>query len=181
MSETIIENVKIGKPSISMEDHGCLTFTIPLLGYGWACGFGGYEIGHGYLDSDDFSGSGVGLEAMMRIMDVVGVDKWENLEGKMARVQRDYSGSASITIIGNIMKDKWFDIKEFFSKKIEEQPKKPMPENVDELRTEVGNFLVNKYSDVHMRTLDTDIIVKVKEYSNGRNDVWIQFPYFHSR
>lgn len=175
-------NAKITEASISMADHGCLTFTIFLEGSGRCCGFGGYSIGSGYLGAKEFSASGDGLEAMMRIMDTVGVEKWEDLIGKYVRVV-DPEWGGIVTCIGHVTKEKWFDIKEFFTKKSEgkQQNKKPIPKNVDELREFVGNALKEQYEEVHLRTIDQDIVVHVEEYHNGRNDVWIQFPYFHSR
>ena len=44
-----IKNAKIEHVSITMADHGCLTFYITLNGGGWGCNFGGYCIGNGYL------------------------------------------------------------------------------------------------------------------------------------
>lgn len=112
-----IENAKITNASISMADHGCLTFWITLEGAGWGVGYGGYCIGKGYLGADEFKAeNGYGLEAMMQIMDVVGVEKWEQLVGKYVRVERGDLGS-SVDIIGNIVKDKWFDLREFFASK----------------------------------------------------------------
>ena len=49
-------------------------------------------------------------------MNVVGVDRWENLVGKYCRVQSDGWGS-TIKVIGNIIEDKWFDIGKFFEEK----------------------------------------------------------------
>ena len=112
-----IENAKISKASISMADHGCLTFMLYLEGASWGCGFGGYCIGTGYLGADEFKAtSGAGLEAMMRIMDTVGVDKWENLNGKYVRCKLT-SMSGGIDEIGNLIEDKWFNIMEFFANK----------------------------------------------------------------
>lgn len=79
--------------------------------------YGGYCIGHGYLGADEFiAETGDGLEAMMRIMDVVGVSTWEDLSGKFVRIKTNGPGRG-VDIIGNIMKDKWFNIKEFFEEK----------------------------------------------------------------
>ena len=114
MSEIL--NAKITNVSLTMADHGVLTFYVTVEGSGWGCGLGGYVIGKGYLDADDDdfqSESGLGLVAMMRIMDVVGVSRWEDLKGKYCRVESEGWGS-SIHKIGNIMKDKWFDIDQFF-------------------------------------------------------------------
>ena len=109
-----IENAKITSVSISMADHGCLTFILFLEGRGWGCGFGGYCIGHGYLGADHFDASNKGLEAMMRIMDTVGVDTWEDLKGKYIRCKVPNLGE-KIEEIGNLIEDKWFNIKSFFA------------------------------------------------------------------
>ena len=111
-----IENVKITNTSLSMADHGLLTFDVFVEGDGFGCAIGGYCIGKGYLGAENFTAdNGVGLEAMMRIMDVVGVEKWEDLKGKYCRIQSDGWGS-SIHVIGNLIKDKWFDLGDFFAK-----------------------------------------------------------------
>lgn len=109
----MIENAKITRVSFSMADHCCLTFGIEVKGGAWGCNIGGWTIGHGFRGSDFFDASGAGLVAMMKIMDVVGVDKWEDLQGKYIRVESDGWGSV-IHKIGNILKDDWFDIREFF-------------------------------------------------------------------
>lgn len=112
-----IINAKITSTKLTMEDHGCLVFWIVLEGAGWGVSYGGYCIGHGYLGADEFiAGTGDGLEAIMRIMDVVGVNAWEDLIGKYVRVIDNGLGRP-VDIIGNIMKDKWFNIKEFFEAK----------------------------------------------------------------
>lgn len=109
-----IVNAKIVNTSISMADHGCLTFFLSLKGDHWGLNYGGYCIGYGYLDSDNFTAeNGSGLVAMMRIMDVVGVPRWEELVGKYIRIV-DEGQNIRITKIGNIIEDKWFDIDDFF-------------------------------------------------------------------
>lgn len=112
-----IENARIKSVSISMADHDCLTFGIVLDGKAWGCVYGGYAIGDGYLGADDdffkARSNGAGLVAMMKIMDTVGVERWEDLVDKYVRVVVK-GGSSPIKIIGNIVEDKWFDIGEFF-------------------------------------------------------------------
>lgn len=112
--ELEIKNAKITRVSLSMADHGCLTFYIGLNGGGWCCNFGGYCIGHGYLGAKSFQGSEAGLEVLMRIMDTIGVECWEDLKGQYCRVKTEGWGG-KILSIGNILKDKWFDIKEFYN------------------------------------------------------------------
>lgn len=111
-----IENAKISSVSITMEDHGCVTFWVHIETDCGGCGIGGYCIGHGYIGADHFDGDGLGIEAMARIMDTVGVDKWEDLKGKNIRVAIEGRGKP-INKFGNIIKDKWFDIDKFFKEK----------------------------------------------------------------
>ena len=56
-----------------------------------------------------------GLEAIMRIMDVVGVSDLNKMVGKNVRVASEGWGS-KVTAIGNILEDKWFDYELFFEK-----------------------------------------------------------------
>ena len=49
----------------------------------------------------------------MRIMDTVGVSKFSELEGKYVRVATKGWGDI-IKIIGNVIKDQWFDPEAFF-------------------------------------------------------------------
>ena len=112
MSE--IRNAKITDTAIIMGDHGCLTFMIRFESGDLCVSYGGYCIGYGFLGSDTFTAeNGSGLVAMMRIMDVVGVERWEDLKGKYVRFVDDAWGSP-VRKIGNIIEDKWFDIDKFF-------------------------------------------------------------------
>lgn len=118
-NEIVIKNAKITDVSITMADHGCLTFYLSLESEGFGCNYGGYCIGHGCLGAEPdelCSENGHGLEAMMHIMNVVGVSRWEDLEGKYCRI-KDAGWGESVTSIGNILNDQWFDIKEFFEEK----------------------------------------------------------------
>ena len=107
-----VENVKITNVSLTIADHGCLTFWIAVKGNGFGCGIGGYDIGSGYLGSSTFVGDRRGTEAIMRIMDVVGVERWEDLIGKYCRVKFETLGP--IQIIGNIIEERWVDLEEVF-------------------------------------------------------------------
>ena len=118
-----IKNVKITNVSLTMADHGCLTFYLTLEGDGWGVNYGGYCIGLGFLGSDSFTAkNGGGLVAIMRIMDTVGVERWEDLKGKYIRIVDEGWGS-SVKKIGNIIEDKWFDIDEFFKNYNKEKEK----------------------------------------------------------
>ena len=115
-----IENVLIESVDLSMADHGCLTLAMTLKGSGWGVVYGGYCLGKGYLGADDnfFSGNASGMEYLMRIMDTVGVERFQNLKGKYVRVATK-GLSGPVKIIGNILEDKWFDAETFFTDKNE--------------------------------------------------------------
>ena len=115
-----IENALITNVDLSMADHGCLTLAMTLEGGCWSALYGGYCLGKGYLGADDdfFDGSAAGMEYLMRIMDTVGVEKFQDLKGKYIRVATKGWGS-SVKIIGNIIKDKWIDAETFFEDKKE--------------------------------------------------------------
>lgn len=113
-----IENARIMSADLSMEDHGVLTLWLTLGGQGWACGFGGRVLGKGYVGAKEFKGSEKGIEEVMRIMDVVGVSKFSDINGKIVRVEMpDWGGT--IDKIGNVIEDKWFSYKEFYERKEE--------------------------------------------------------------
>ena len=112
-----IGNSQITSADISMREHGVLDMYMCLSGQVNVC-FGGYVLGKGYLDADEdyFKGSAAGLEYIMRVMDVVGVERFQELEGSYIRVAHKGLGN-TVKIIGNITKDKWFDAESFFKDK----------------------------------------------------------------
>ncbi len=115
-----IENAIIKNVDLSMADHGCLTLAMTLDGGGWGVVYGGYCLGKGYLGADDdfFSGSAAGMEYLIRIMDTVGAERFQDLKGKYVRVATKGWGD-TVKIIGNIIKDQWFDVETFFADKKE--------------------------------------------------------------
>ena len=117
-----LENALIKNVSLSSTDYCCLTLNMDLEGGGWLCSYGGYCLGKIYPNSyekDTYKGSATGMEAIMRIMDVVGVSRLEDMQGKYIRVATKGWGS-TIKIIGNIVSDRWFDYETFFADEKEE-------------------------------------------------------------
>lgn len=111
-TNTIYENAKITDVSLGIGDHCCLTFSIVLKGSGWGTCFGGYNLA--FFNGTTFKGSESsekGLEALKRIMDVVGVAKWEDIKGHYVRVKQQ---DRLVVGIGNIIENKWFEPREFF-------------------------------------------------------------------
>lgn len=114
-----IQNAKITKVDLSMADHGCLTLELVIEGKGWGCCFGGYVLGYGYVGAEEFEGSPKGIIEIMRIMDVVGVSRFNEMKDKYIRVEIEGWGG-SVYKIGNIIEDKWFDYREFYKKERED-------------------------------------------------------------
>ena len=77
-------------------------------------------MGRGYLGAKNFVGYASGLEAIMRIMDVVGVYDLIEMKGEHVRVATKGLGD-SVKIIGNFIKDEWFDYGSFFDDKKQEE------------------------------------------------------------
>lgn len=109
-----IQNAKITSVSLNMEDYGCLTLAMALEGGGWGVVYGGYCLGKGYLGAEEFEGSAKGMEAIMRIMNTVGVSDLLKMKDKYIRVATKGLGS-TVKIIGNIINDIWFDYEAFFN------------------------------------------------------------------
>jgi hypothetical protein len=114
-----IENAQITNVSLSTTNYCCLSLDLTLKAAGWDVVYGGYCLGKIYPDSyekDSYEGSAIGMEAIMRIMDVVGVSRLEDMKGKYIRVATKGWGS-TVKIIGNIINNRWFDYDSFFKDK----------------------------------------------------------------
>lgn len=72
---------KINSTSLGWEDHGILTAMLHLTWEGAGIGTGGYCL-DSYVKDAPRRGTAYGLDHIMRIMETVGVDKWEDLKGK---------------------------------------------------------------------------------------------------
>lgn len=182
---TEIANAVITDVSLTMADHGYLTFNVHVNGGGWGCNIGGYGIGKGYLGAKDFEADGAGLEAMMRIMDTVGVDSWEKLKGKYIRVELNGLGS-TVSKIGNILNDKWIDLREFFEQRSKNKDWKDasvtLPllsddEPVDVLVVEDGDLRVGQFGayEKHFGTFEHEFYVD-GEASTGVTH-WMYAPH----
>lgn len=111
MGERKISNGKITSADFSIADHGLLDCSLGIKSEGFHQGFGGYKlsgIGDNLIDPDDFNYAAIFI---VRILEVVGVDKWSQLVGQPIRIDSDWS---KIYRIGNFLEDKWFDPKEVF-------------------------------------------------------------------
>ncbi len=109
-----IRNAKITDTFLGREDHGILTFVIHVEFGGCCCGIGFYALDHYDRELTKRVFSPKSMEAISRILETVGVDSWEELQGKYIRIKEKGWGQ-TIDEIGNLMDDKWFNLKEFFS------------------------------------------------------------------
>lgn len=111
-----IRNAKITSTKLGREDHGIMTFMIFIEFCGSCCGVGGYALDMWDRQSDKRVFTANGLEAISEILNVVGVDNWEDLKGQYIRI-KDNGWGSTIDEIGNLMNDKWFNLREFFKNK----------------------------------------------------------------
>ncbi len=103
-----LENGKIASVSLSIEDHGCLTAWLHIEFNGGGCGFGGYMLGK--ASGGNLEGKGYAAEFIVRCLNVVGVGKWEDLQGKPVRTVNEGLGGC-ILAIGHFLKDEWYSPK----------------------------------------------------------------------
>lgn len=114
---TEIVNAKIDWTMLGNEDHGLFTCQLGLDYGGVHQGFGGYSLDQ-YIKEQDARKDivGAGTEFIKQILWVVGVDKWEDLKGKVVRVERKEGWNGNVIGIGNVLEDKWFKPKEWFKR-----------------------------------------------------------------
>ena len=103
-----IENALITNVSLSTENRGFLTLSLTLEGRGW-----GVIYGANRCIATSNRPSPFGAMYIMKIMDLVECERLEGLKGKYVRVATKGWGS-EVSIIGNIIKDKWFDMESFW-------------------------------------------------------------------
>ena len=104
----MIENAIIKSTKLGYEDHHIFTCQLFIEGSSWGCSFGGYAlIGRDGAETFD---------VIAKMLDTFEVDNWEDLSGKLIRVEYDRL-CHPIKRIGHIMKDKWFSFQEYFDSK----------------------------------------------------------------
>ena len=113
----MIKNARITSTMLGREDHGIMTFMIYInFNSEVHCGIGNYVLDEYDPKTKTRVFKAESMEIISKILDVVGVNSWEELPGKYIRFEDSGWGSI-VTKIGNIMEDKWLDFKEFFSVK----------------------------------------------------------------
>lgn len=109
------KNAQITSTMLGIEDHGIMSFMLYLnYGDGGGQGAGGWTLDDPVEKDGRFLrrvGTAEGMSLIMAILEVVGVEKWEDLKGQYIRVRQDWN---KVHAIGNITKDKWLVFEQFF-------------------------------------------------------------------
>lgn len=100
-----IINAIITGTKLGIEDHGMMTCMITCEGDHWGQGFGGYGLAVYDKAKDKEIGTAYGMEFVMRILEAVGVENWEDLKGTHVRIDKTHT---KVLGIGHILKDQWF-------------------------------------------------------------------------
>lgn len=112
-----IHNMKITSTFLGIEDHGIMTFMIHLQGETIGIGYGGYglDISYGSTKIKTPSSNGLGYQAIRHILETLGKTQWESLPNSLCRIEFDDGpgSSGKILRIGNILKEKWFDLQSY--------------------------------------------------------------------
>lgn len=111
MMET--RNAIIESATITNDDHGCLSAWVHLDYGGSGQGFGGYVLYQPDIFTHSKNQKNYAGHFIWRVMEVAGVSKWSQLQGKTVRVQCDRS---RVHAIGHIVKDDWFTPSEDFTR-----------------------------------------------------------------
>lgn len=105
------KNYEIVSTHLGYEDHGIFTIYLTLKGGGFGVSVGGYAL------DEPIDGKRViarkGAELIPKILDVVGVETWEQLKGQYIRVEDNGIGT-KVSKIGHLMDNKWLDFESFF-------------------------------------------------------------------
>ena len=104
MSE--IKNAIICDTQIAQDDHGTLSIMLTLDYGGAKQGFGGQNL---YLPNNTKPSANYAGHFIWRVLEIVEVDNWDKLKGKPVRAKIE---DGYIRAIGNIIKDKWFNVRE---------------------------------------------------------------------
>jgi hypothetical protein len=108
MSDMRTVNAVIKSARITNDDHGLLTAWLDLDYGGSGQGFGGYALylPKSYAHHEAATQTNFAGHFIWRVMEVAGVERWDQLPGKTIRVQQDHS---KVHAIGHIVKDDWFN------------------------------------------------------------------------
>lgn len=94
--DATIANARIESTFLGVEDHGIFTFNLMLDYGGSGQGFGSYGLDAWEELAGRRVGTAYGLEMIKAVLQVVGVEKWEDLEGQLVRARQTHSSVSAI-------------------------------------------------------------------------------------
>lgn len=101
-------NGLITSTKLGIDEGFLLTFWVTVKGQSQGQSMGGYVLA---TDSKP-DGFGKAFRAILNLLNVVGVEKWEDLKGQLVRIRFNGIGSSEPPLIGNILDyEKVWDIK----------------------------------------------------------------------
>ena len=105
-------NGRIIKTFLGREDHGIFTFYIQLESGSQGQHAGGYALDNKSSKETNYerNGTALGMQLIIEVMKVVGVNSWEELKSKYVRV---YSSHCNVYAIQNITDDKFIHFDSF--------------------------------------------------------------------
>lgn len=106
MSEYEVKNAKITKTTLGLGDRE-FTFYLYLDYGGSGQGAGGRCMAE--YKNNEYRGTAYGLDLIIKILEIVDVENWEELVGKHIRVDANHS---DVRAIGNLLNDKWLNFDE---------------------------------------------------------------------
>ena len=111
MIDRNIENGIIESTFLGIEDHGIFVHYLIFEFDGSGQGSGSYSLDNWDEKKNKRVGIGEGIDLIKETLEVVGVEKWEDLRGVHVRVDHDYD---KVYGFGHILKDKWLYFDKFF-------------------------------------------------------------------
>lgn len=109
-----ITNARITGTNFGIQEDGSMVFYLTLEAGGKVYHVGGIALDHYDADTGCRVSFGRGMHAIRRVLEVAGVSRWEDLPGTFLRVEESAWGTM-VFRIGNILEDRWFDIREFLA------------------------------------------------------------------
>lgn len=118
----MIANATIESTMLGREEHGIFTFFLYVnlgkdIGH---CRIGGYALDRYDSKAKRRKIQSKSIEFISKILDVVGVETWEDLPGKYIRVNIEGGWGIRIYEFGNIIEEKWISFEDFFKNNNEE-------------------------------------------------------------
>ena len=108
----VIENGRIVKTMLGIEDHGIFTFYLHVEMASGNCAYGGYALDAWSDQLRKRVGWDLGIQVISDLMECLGVERWEDLTGTYLRCEHEGWGGR-MTRVGHLIKDQWFSMEAY--------------------------------------------------------------------